>query len=144
MAGQPVIPKGAPPPLAPYSPGYKAGDTVYTCGVLALDPNGTLIGVGDVALQTRTVLNSIQNILKAAGATLQDVVMNQIYLKDLGDYAAMNKVYAEYFPKNPPARLCVGVALVKPEFLVEIAAIAVISKKTRKAAPKRKARRRRR
>ncbi len=67
--------------------------------------------------------------------------MNQIYLSDLSHYAAMNKVYAEYFPKNPPARLCVGVALVKPEFLVEIAAIAVIAKK-KKAAPKRKSRRR--
>ncbi len=57
MVGQPVIPKGAAPPLAPYSPGFKVGNTVYTCGVLALDPNGKLIGEGDAALQTRTVLD---------------------------------------------------------------------------------------
>ena len=141
MVGQPIIPKGAPPPLAPYSPGYKVGNTVYTCCVLALDPSGNLIGTGDVGAQTRAVLDSIKNILKAAGATMQDIVMNQIYLSDLSGYAAMNKVYAEYFPKNPPARLCVGVALVKPEFLVEIASIAVITKK--RAAPKRKSSRRR-
>ncbi len=127
MPRQPIIPKGSAPPLAPYSPGAKAGKIICTSGVLALDANGKLIGAGDVGAQTRYVLEAIKRILEAAGATLDDVVQNQIFLTDMKDYAAMNKVYGEFFPKNPPARYCVQAALVKPEFLVEIASLAVIA-----------------
>lgn len=127
MARQPVIPKGSAPPLAPYSPGAKAGNILCTSGVLALDAEGKLIGAGDVGAQTRYVLESIRRILEAGGATLDDVVQNQIFLTDMKDYAAMNKVYGEFFPKGPPARYCVQAPLVKPEFLVEIASLAVIA-----------------
>lgn len=127
MPRQPIIPKGSAPPLAPYSPGAKAGKLICTSGVLALDADGKLIGAGDVGAQTRYVLEAIKRILEAGGATLDDVVQNQIFLTDMKDYAAMNKVYAEFFPKNPPARYCVQAPLVKPEFLVEIASLAVIA-----------------
>lgn len=127
MPRQPIIPKGSAPPLAPYSPGTKAGKLICTSGVLALDAEGKLIGAGDVGAQTRYVLEAIRRILEAAGATLDDVVQNQIFLTDMKDYAAMNKAYGEFFPKNPPARYCVQAALVKPEFLVEIASLAVIA-----------------
>jgi aminoacrylate peracid reductase len=63
-------------------------------------------------------------VLEAAGGSLKDVAFNHIFLKDLKDYAAMNEVYREYFPKDPPARYCIRADLVKPEFLVEIASIA--------------------
>lgn len=128
MAGQPVIPKGSPPPLAPYSPGMKAGNMVCTSGMLALDKDGKVVGGNDAGAQTRQVMENIKTVLEAAGGSMSDVVFSLIFLADFADYAAMNKVYGEYFPKNPPARACVQAGLVKPEFLVEIAATAVIGK----------------
>lgn len=126
MPIQTIVPKGSAPPLAPYSPGAKGGHWVFTSGVLALDKDGKVVGLGDVARQTRHVLESIKSIIEAAGGSLADVVFNQIFLKDMADYAAMNKVYGEFFPKNPPARYCIAAGLVKPEFLVEIASIACL------------------
>lgn len=126
MAGQPVLPKGSPPPLAPYSPGYKSGQFVCTAGMLALDASGNLVGEGDAGAQTRQVLENIREILEEAGGSMEDIVYNMIFLKDLGDYQAMNEVYATYFPNSPPARACIQAGLVRPEFLVEIAATAVV------------------
>ena len=126
MAGQPILPAGSPPPLAPYSPGFRSGSFVCTAGMLALDASGNLVGEGDAAAQTRQVLENIKEIVEAAGGTLADVVYNMIFLKDLADYQAMNEVYATYFPENPPARACVQAGLVRPEFLVEVAATAVV------------------
>ena len=128
MAGQPVLPKGSPPPLAPYSPGFRSGQFVCTAGMLALDTSGNLIGEGDAGAQTRQVMENIKEILEEAGGSLGDIVYNMIFLADLGDYQAMNEVYATYFPKNPPARACIQAGLVKPEFLVEIAATAMVDK----------------
>jgi aminoacrylate peracid reductase len=119
-----VVPKGSAPPLAPYSPGTKAGNAVYVSGTLALDKDGKLVGPGDVKAQTRFVLESIKSVLEAAGGSLKDVTFNHIFLKDLKDYAAMNEIYREYFSANPPARYCIRADLVKPEFLVEIASVA--------------------
>lgn len=126
-----VLPKGAPPPLAPYSPGIKAGSVIYTAGMVALDQSGKLVG-NDVGTQTRQVLENIRSVIEAAGGRMADIVFNTIWLKDLNDYAAMNKVYGEFFAKEPPARACVGAPLVKPEFLVEIAAVAHIAARAKK------------
>ena len=126
MAGQPVLPKGSPPPLAPYSPGFRSGQFLCTAGMLSMDAAGNVVGTGDVRAQTRQVIENIRGVLEAAGGSLEDIVYNMIFLADLGDYQAMNEVYASYFPENPPARACVQAGLVKPEFLVEIAATAVI------------------
>jgi aminoacrylate peracid reductase len=127
MPYQPIIPKGSAPPLAPYSPGAKAGNVVYVSGTLAIDKEGKTVGAGDVKTQTRFVLESIRSVLEAAGGSLRDVAFNHIFLQDLKDYAAMNEVYREFFPSSPPARYCIRADLVKPEFLVEIAAIAHLS-----------------
>jgi aminoacrylate peracid reductase len=124
MPYQVVVPKGSAPPLAPYSPGTKAGHAVYVSGTLALDSNGTLVGKGDAKAQTRHILESIKSVLEAAGGSLKDVTFNHIFLSDMGNYGAMNEVYREYFPANPPARYCIRADLVKPEFLVEIASVA--------------------
>ncbi len=124
MPRTPIIPAGSAPPLAPYSPGVSAGNTVYVSGILALDKDGALVGDGDVRAQTRHVIQSIESVLKAAGGTLDDVAYNAIFLANLGDYAAMNEIYREYFGQSPPARYCVEAKLVKPEFLVEISSIA--------------------
>ena len=119
-----IVPKGSAPPLAPYSPGTKAGNAVYVSGTLALDSNGNLVGKGDVKAQTRHVLETIKAVLEAAGGSMRDVTFNQIFLASMSDYAAMNEVYREYFPDKPPARYCIRADLVRPEFLVEIASIA--------------------
>ncbi|MDX3900164.1 MAG: pyrimidine utilization protein C [Sphingobium sp.] len=126
MPFEPINPPQFPTPIAPYSAGAKAGGTVYVSGVLALGEGGAVLHVGDAAAQTRHVLEVIQTTLQAAGASLADVAMNHIFLKDLGDYAAFNTVYAEYFPGDKPARYCIRADLVKPECLVEIASVAHI------------------
>jgi aminoacrylate peracid reductase len=124
MSYRVIVPKGSAPPLAPYSPGTKAGNVIYVSGTLALDSSGNLVGKGDVKAQTQHILETIKAVLEAAGGSLKDVAFNQIFLSDMGGYAAMNEVYREYFPDNPPARYCIRADLVQPEFLVEIASIA--------------------
>ena len=121
MPFEPINPPQFPTPIAPYSAGAKAGNTVYVSGVLALGEGGAVLHVGDAAAQTRHVLDVIKITLEAGGATLEDVAMNHIFLKDLADYAAFNAVYAEYFPGAKPARYCIKCDLVKPDCLVEIA-----------------------
>ena len=126
MAQSPIIPTGSAPPLAPYSPGVRAGNNIYVSGMLAIDKDGKSIGIGDITAQTRHVLESVKAVIEAGGAKMSDIAYNAIILKDLADYAAMNKVYAEYFPNNPPARYCIKADLVKPEFLVEITSVAYL------------------
>ncbi|MCU4413357.1 pyrimidine utilization protein C [Acinetobacter sp. WU_MDCI_Axc73] len=119
-----VLPAGTPPPLAPYVPATKADNIVYVSGILAFDENNNVLHVGDAAAQTRHVLEAIKSILSNAGGSLKDVTFNHIFLRDWADYAAINQVYAEYFPDERPARYCIQVGLVKPDALVEIASIA--------------------
>jgi aminoacrylate peracid reductase len=126
MAFEPINPPQFPKPIAPYSAGAKAGNTVYVSGVLALGEGGSVLHVGDAAAQTRAVLETIKTTLEAAGAKMEDIAMNHIFLKDFADYAAFNKVYAEYFPGNKPARYCVKAELVKADCLVEVASVAHI------------------
>jgi len=119
-----IIPAGSAPPLAPYSPGVRSENVVYVSGTLSIDKDGETVGEGDPLIQTRHVLESIKNVIQTAGGGMSDVVYNMIFSKDLDDYSAMNSVYEEYFRENPTARWCIRVDLVKPEFLVEISAIA--------------------
>jgi aminoacrylate peracid reductase len=119
-----LAPAGSAPPLAPYSPGVKSDNVVYVSGVLPIGPGGETIGAGDIKAQTRHVLQSVEAVIASAGGKMSDVAMNSIFLKRLSDYQAMNEVYAEFFPKEPPARYCIRADLVKDEFLVEISSIA--------------------
>lgn len=124
MPKTPIIPQGSPPPLAPYSPGVRADGIVYVSGMLAMDQQGKTVGTGDARAQTRAVLNAIKAVIEEAGGTMSDIAYNAIFLKDLGDYSAMNEIYREFFPNDPPARYCIRADLVRPEFLVEISSIA--------------------
>lgn len=112
--------------LAMYSPKIKGGNTIYVSGMVALNEKGKVVGKNNATAQTRQVLESIKNVIEAAGGTMTDIVFNMIFLKDFADYPKMNAVYGEYFPKNPPARYCVRADLAKPELLVEITSIAHI------------------
>ncbi len=126
MPFTPINPPQFPKPIAPYSAGTKAGGTIYVSGTLALGDGGVVLHPGDAAAQTRHVLDVIRTTLEAAGATMADIAMNHIFLTDWADYAAINAVYADYFPGDKPARYCVLCGLVKPDCLVEIASVAHI------------------
>jgi aminoacrylate peracid reductase len=104
----------------------KVGNTVFVPGTMPNDASGNVVGKGDIAAQTEHVLESIKRVLEAAGASMEDVVMNHIFITDYANYARMNEVYARYFDKTRPARYCVKAELVNPEWLVEIASVAVM------------------
>ena len=127
MPFEPINPPEFPTPIAPYSAGTKANGMVFVSGMLALGEGGEALHVGDAAAQARHVLEAIRITVEAAGGTMADIVFNHIFVRDLADYAAVNAVYAEYFPGNKPARYCLQCNLVKPECLVEIASIAALA-----------------
>ena len=107
--------------------GLRIGDTVYTSGQVAFDPDGNVVGAGDAGAQTRQVFENIRAVLAEAGATLDDVVKITAFLTDMNNYAAFSAARAEAFPNNIPASTAVSTpSLVMPEFLVEVEAIAVI------------------
>ncbi len=124
-----VLPPGTSPPIAPFSPGTMADGIVYVSGTLAFDKDNNIVHAGDAAAQTRHVLETIKSVIETAGGTMNDVTFNSIFIRDWADYAALNKVYAEYFPGDKPARFCIQCGLVKPDALVEIATIAHVGKK---------------
>lgn len=126
MPGEPIIPAGSAPPLAPYSPGMKSGNTVFVSGTIPNDAEGNVVGKGDIEAQTERVLQSIKAILEAAGGTMEDVVMNHVFITDYANYAKMNEVYGRYFGNTRPARYCIKSELVHPDWLVEIASVAVL------------------
>ena len=126
MPFSPVIPAGSGKPLAPYSPGALADGVLYVSGTLPFDKDNNVMHLGDAGAQTRLVLETIKGVIEAAGGTMADVVMNHIFLTDWANYAALNAVYAEYFPGDKPARYCIQCGLVKPGALVEIATVAHI------------------
>ena len=104
MAGKPIVPEGSAPQMAPYSPGTQAGNLVFVSGTLAMDSDGNLVGRDDVKAQTGQVLESIKSVMEAAGASVADIVFNQLFIENPDDYAAVNEGYKEYFPATPPAR----------------------------------------
>jgi len=127
MPFAPIIPAGSGKPLAPYSAGTLADGVLYVSGTLPFDADNNVLHLGDAAAQTRLVLETIQRVVEAAGGTMADVTFNQIFLTDWANYAALNAVYAEFFPGDKPARYCIQCGLVKPGALVEIASIAHIA-----------------
>ena len=123
-----IIPEGSGKPLAPYVPGSMADGVLYAAGTLPFDKDNNVVHVGDPEAQTRHVLETIKGVVEAAGGTMDDVTFNMIMITDWDHYGAVNKVYAEYFPGEKPARYCIQCGLVKPDALVEIASIAHIGK----------------
>jgi len=124
MSKKAIIPAGTGVPIAPFVPGTMADNIVYVSGTLPFDKDNNVVHVGDAEAQTRHVLETIKSVIEEAGGTMDDVTFNTILLTDWANYGAINKVYAEYFPGEKPARYCIQVGLVKPEALVEIASIA--------------------
>lgn len=124
-----INPPGLPVPIAPYSPGTTADGIVYVAGTLAIDPDGSTAHPHDAAAQTRHILETIRKVVEAAGGTMADITFNHVFLTDWANYQAINKVYAEYFPGDKPARFCIQCGLVRPDLVVEIASVAHVGKR---------------
>jgi 2-iminobutanoate/2-iminopropanoate deaminase len=111
--------------IGPYSQAIRANGFVFVSGQVAIDPATQQVVGGDVAVQTERVLKNLSAILKAAGSGLDKVVRSTVFLKNMGDFAAMNEVYGRYFTSTPPARSTVEVARLPKDVLVEIDVIAL-------------------
>jgi 2-iminobutanoate/2-iminopropanoate deaminase len=114
-----------PAAIGPYSQAIKANGFVFVSGQIAIDPVTNTLVTGDVAFQTERVLKNLTGILKAAGTGLDKVVRTTVFLKNMGDFAAMNEVYGKHFHSAPPARSTVEVARLPKDVLVEIDVIAL-------------------
>jgi len=115
----------APAAIGPYSQAVRVGSTIYCAGQIPLDPKSGQIVSGDMAAQTRRVLDNIAAVLKAEGATFENVVKTTIFLTDLGDFQTVNEIYGSYFKQQPPARSTVQVSALPKGANVEIEVIAV-------------------
>jgi 2-iminobutanoate/2-iminopropanoate deaminase len=115
----------APKAIGPYSQAIRAGGLVFTSGQVALDPATQQVVAGDVAAQTDRVLRNLSAVLQASGSSLERALRCTVFLKNMGDFAAMNEVYGRYFTAAPPARSTVEVARLPKDVLVEIDVIAL-------------------
>jgi len=117
----------APSAIGPYSQGIRAGDLLFVSGQIPIDPaTGQLIEDRDIQAQTRRVLQNIIAIVIAAGGSADSIVKTTVFLRDMGDFAAMNAVYGEFFRLRPPARATIEAARLPRDVSVEIDCIALI------------------
>ena len=127
MTREVIRTEAAPAPFqgAPYSQAIKGGGFVFVSGQLGLEPGATEIVAGGITAQTEQVFANLRAILEAAGSSLDRLVKTSVFLQDLGDFAAMNEVYARHVGATPPARSTFEVAKLPSGALVEIEAIAL-------------------
>lgn len=114
-----------PKAIGPYSQAIKANGFIFVSGQVAIDPATQQVLNVDVAAQTERVMKNLSAILKASGSSLEQVVRTGVFLKSMGDFAAMNEVYGRYFTSNPPARSTVEVSRLPKDVLVEIDVVAL-------------------
>lgn len=108
----------------PYSYGIRAGDTLFLSGLIPRNGRDNTVVAGDIAVQTRAVLDNARELFDAAGISLAHAVSARVFLPDLADFEAMNRIYREYFPDAPPARATVGASLTAPAYKVEMTFVA--------------------
>lgn len=120
-----ITTEGAPQAIGPYSQGIRtSGGFVFLSGQIPIDPEtGELVG-GGIKEQTERVLENLKAVLIASACLMDDVIKVTVYLKNIDDFAAMNTVYARYFPEEPPARTCVEVARLPKDALLEMDIVA--------------------
>jgi len=117
----------APAPVGPYQQAIRTGGLVFTAGQIPIDPKTGQVVTGGIEEQTRCVMDNLKAILEAAGTSLDRVVKTTVFLRDMNDFPAMNKVYALYFQTDiAPARSTVQVARLPKDVAVEIEAIAEV------------------
>ncbi len=111
-----------------YSHAVRAGPWLCVAGQVARAPDGSIVGFGDVAAQTRQALDNIRALVEAGGGTLDDVVRVVVYIRDMNDFKAIHEVRSQYFAQDPPASTMVEVSrLVNDDMLIEIEATALVS-----------------
>ena len=123
---QAVSTEKAPKAIGPYSQAVRAGSLLFVSGQIPIDPATGDLVKADIGTQTRRVFDNLSAILKAAGASLDHVVRTTVFLADMGDFAAMNEVYAGYFSTPAPARSTVQAARLPKDARIEIDVIAVL------------------
>ena len=121
-----VASKDAPAAIGPYSQAVKCGDLVFTAGQIGLDPaTGTLVE-GGIAAETERVLLNLAAVLAQAGSSMERVLKVTIFMADMGEFGAMNEVYARFFPSSPPARSAIEAAALPKGVQVEMECVAVV------------------
>ncbi len=118
-----VAPK-APRPIGPYSVGIRVCELLFTAGMAGVDPQTGKLVSGGIETETRQTLQNLAGILEAGGSSMARVLKTTVFLLDMGEFAKMNAVYAEFFPSEPPARSTVQVAALPLGARVEIEAVA--------------------
>ena len=116
----------APKAIGPYSQAIRAGNLLYTAGQVGLDPKSGELVAGGIQAETRQVLHNLSAVLQAAGSDLAHVLKTSVFLQDLGEFAAMNAAYAEFFTADPPARTTVQAAALPRGARIEMDCVAVI------------------
>lgn len=117
----------APSAIGPYSQGIRSGNFLFVSGQIPIDPStGKLIDDKGIGAQTRRVLENLQAIVSAAGASMESIVKTTVFLEDMNDFAEMNSVYAEFFRSTPPARATVEVSRLPRDVSIEIDCIAAL------------------
>jgi 2-iminobutanoate/2-iminopropanoate deaminase len=119
-----LIPEGGAKPLAPYSPGIRYGELLFTSGQIGLDPATGKLVEGGVAAQARQALENLGAVLRAGGVDFGRALKVTVFLTDINDYGAVNEIYGEYFGAEPPARSAIQVAALPAGALIEIEAVA--------------------
>ena len=125
MEKQIVTTQSAPKAIGPYEQAIKVGDFIYASGQIPLDPSTGNLVEGNIAVQTRRVMENLKAVLTAAGSSMERVVKTTVFLKNISDFGAMNEVYGEYLENVRPARSTVAVADLPRGALVEIDLIAI-------------------
>jgi 2-iminobutanoate/2-iminopropanoate deaminase len=124
---QAISTSAAPQAVGPYSQGIRAGSFLFVSGQIALDPATGQIVAGDIAAQTRRVMENLGAILAAAGSSFAQVVRTTVYLADIADFPAMNEVYGTFFTSPAPARSTIQAARLPRDAKVEIDVIALVA-----------------
>ena len=117
--------RNAPGPIGPYSQAIRANGFLFVSGQIPLDPATGAVAAGDIALQTRQVMNNLAAILDAAGSGMGKVVKTTVFLSNMDDFPRFNQVYGEFLGESRPARATVQVARLPKEVLLQVDAIAL-------------------
>lgn len=115
----------APAAIGPYSQAVEVNGMVYTSGVIPVNPETGKLISGTVSEQAEQVFTNLKNLIEASGTSMENVIKTVVFLKDMEDFAAVNGVYAKYFPQPYPARSCVEVSRLPKDVAVEVEAVVV-------------------
>ncbi len=125
MSVKTILTEDAPKPIGPYSQGLVVDDFIFSSGQIGIDPKTGSLVAGGIGAETKRVFENLKAVLAAGGSSLAKVAKVSVYLIDLAEFEAMNKIYAEYFAGQAPVRTTIGVAALPKGARIEIDVIAV-------------------